>query len=116
MVRFLADESVDGPIVQGLRAAGHEVTYVAELAPGLVDEDVLALAGQAHAVLITSDKDFGELVFARALPHAGVLLLRLHGLAPAEKVDRTVRAIADQGSALSQGFTVVDSRGIRHHE
>jgi predicted nuclease of predicted toxin-antitoxin system len=115
-VRFLADESIDGPIVHGLRAAGHDVTYVAELAPSLVDEDVLALARQAHAVLVTSDKDFGELVFARALPHDGVLLLRLHGLDPAEKVDRTVKAIADQGKALSQGFTVVDHHGIRHHK
>jgi predicted nuclease of predicted toxin-antitoxin system len=115
-VRFLANESVDGPIVQGLRAAGHEVAYVAELAPGLADEDVLARARQTHAVLITSDKDFGELVFARALPHDGVLLLRLHGLDPGEKADRTVKAIADQGKALSEGVTVVDSHGIRHRK
>ena len=115
-MRFLADESLDGPIVQGMRAAGHDVTYVTELAPGLVDEDVLALGHQSQAVLITSDKDFGELVFARALPHDGVLLLRLHGLDPAEKVNRTVKVIADLGKALSQGLTVVDSLGIRHRK
>jgi predicted nuclease of predicted toxin-antitoxin system len=112
-VRFVADESVDGPIVRGLRTAGHEVTYVAELAPGTADEAVLALARDRNAVLVTADKDFGELVFARNLPHAGVILIRLHGLESIDKVNRVVTEVADKPEALLGTFTVVDAQYTR---
>jgi len=112
-VRFVADESVDGPIVRGLRTAGHEVTYVAELAPGIEDEAVLALARERDAVLVTADKDFGELVFARNLPHAGVILIRLHGLESADKVNRVVASVADKLENLLRVFTVVDAQDTR---
>ena len=112
-MRFVADESVDGPIVRGLRDAGHEVAYVAELAPGLADEAVLALAHERGALLVTADKDFGELVFARALPHEGVILLRLHGLGAADKVNRVVAAVAHEPDALLRTFTVVDAQETR---
>jgi len=85
--------------VRGLRSAGHEVTYVAELAPGIADEAVLALARERNAVLVTADKDFGELVFARNLPHAGVILIRLHGLESIDKVNRVVAEVADTRAA-----------------
>jgi predicted nuclease of predicted toxin-antitoxin system len=112
-VRFVADESVDGPIVRALRAAGHAVIYVAEQESGLVDEAVLALSRSEHAVLVTADKDFGELVFARGLPHEGVVLLRLHGLASAEKQERTVTAVAELAPQLVARFTVIDAGGTR---
>ncbi len=54
------DEGVDGPIVHRLRELDHDVTYIAELAPGIDDERVLSKANDAGALLLTSDKDFGE--------------------------------------------------------
>jgi predicted nuclease of predicted toxin-antitoxin system len=112
-VHIVADESVDGPIVRGLRAAGHEVTYVAELAPGLTDEAVLALACDTDSVLLTADKDFGELVFAKGLPHEGVVLARLHGIDPSAKASRVVTAVAGEGENLRHAFTVIDGQGCR---
>jgi predicted nuclease of predicted toxin-antitoxin system len=64
---LLADENVDAPIVAELRAAGHRVDYVRELDPGIDDQTVLAFANGRDALLLTSDKDFGELVFRRRL-------------------------------------------------
>ena len=58
-MRLLVDEGVDSPIVARLKDDGHQVTYVAEMAPGIPDEEVLDLANQQQAVLITTDKDFG---------------------------------------------------------
>jgi hypothetical protein len=49
--------------------------------------------------LVTADKDFGELVFARNLPHAGVILIRLHGLESIDKVNRVVAEVADTRAA-----------------
>ncbi len=61
-MNFLADENVDSPVVQRLRDDGHEVLYVAEMDPGVSDEEVLAAANDKNALLLKADKDFGELV------------------------------------------------------
>ena len=64
-MKLVADESVEGPTVEFLRRDGHHVLYVAELEPGMQDPDVLELAWSEQAVLLTADKDFGDLVFRR---------------------------------------------------
>jgi predicted nuclease of predicted toxin-antitoxin system len=61
-VIFLADEGVDRQIVERLRHDGHGVAYVAEMSPGIMDEVVLKQSRDSASVLITADKDFGELV------------------------------------------------------
>lgn len=62
-MNFLADESMDQPIVERLRADGHVVLAVIEMEPSLPDEAVLTRANQQEAILLTADKDFGEIVF-----------------------------------------------------
>jgi len=65
-VNLLADEGVDRQIVARLRRDGHNVRYVAEMSPGIPDEAVLDAANRGEALLLTADKDFGELVFRQA--------------------------------------------------
>jgi predicted nuclease of predicted toxin-antitoxin system len=84
-VTFVADESVDRQIVEAVRRLGYAVVSIAESAPGIADENVLGRANDAQSVLLTADKDFGELVFRQCRLHAGVVLLRLAGLASAAK-------------------------------
>ena len=62
-MKFLADEGVDKQIVDRLRQDGHSVWYVAEMEPGISDDEVLTIANQENAILLTADKDFGELIF-----------------------------------------------------
>jgi len=64
-VRWLADECIAAPLVAALRDAGHDASYVAEFAAGLSDADVIAMASAEGRVLLTEDKDFGDLVFRR---------------------------------------------------
>ncbi len=81
-MNFLADESVDKPIVEGLRRQNYIVGYVAEMDPGISDDLVLDLANREKALLLTADKDFGELVFrlrrlssgAQPLPRKSLML------------------------------------------
>jgi len=75
-VRFLADESCDFSVVRALRAAGFDVLAISELSPRALDETVIDLAVRDDRVLLTEDKDFGQLVYASARPSAGVILLR----------------------------------------
>ncbi|MDZ4064508.1 MAG: DUF5615 family PIN-like protein, partial [Coriobacteriia bacterium] len=62
-VKLLADEGVEARIVERLRVDGYHVEYIAELAPGITDDEVLDRANEGERLLITLDKDFGELVF-----------------------------------------------------
>lgn len=77
-MRFLADENLPGRLVAALRAAGHDVAWVRTEAPGSDDRTVLAMAAAEQRVLVTFDKDFGELAGRAGLPMAsGVILLRV---------------------------------------
>jgi predicted nuclease of predicted toxin-antitoxin system len=112
-MKLLADESVDGPIVARLRSDGHQVAWIADDSPGLKDEAVLARAHGDGVVLISADKDFGELVYRRRSPHAGVLLLRLSGLDEAEKCDLVSRAVNERGAELGGAFSVLANDTLR---
>lgn len=94
----VADESVDRPIVERLRHDGHNVTYVAELSPSISDEPVLQEASIRNALLLTEDKDFGELVYRLGRVHAGVVLIRLAGLPPAVKAETVANVLQDHGT------------------
>lgn len=60
-MRFLADENFPGAAVGALRAMGRDISWVRALSPGMTDPDVLAWALREQRVLLTFDKDFGEL-------------------------------------------------------
>lgn len=112
-MKLVADESVDRPVVEALREAGHAVHAIAEVSPGVRDEVVLETAAGLGAVLLTADKDFGELVFRRRLSSAGVVLLRLSGLGPREKADLVKLVFSLHEPRLHATFTVVEPRALR---
>ena len=77
-MRFLANENVPGPVVAAVRERGHEVFWVKESMRGADDPIVLAQAQTEHRIVVTLDKDFGELAFRSRLPaQSGVILIRL---------------------------------------
>ena len=110
---LFADESVDRPIVERLRHEGHDTLYVAELSPSITDDDVLREANSRDALLLTEDKDFGELVYRLARVHAGVVLIRLAGLPPLTKADTVAKVLQDHGSELPGAFTVISPGAVR---
>src|SRR5689334_13543289 len=97
-MNIVADEGVDRPIVERLRLDGHTVIYIAEFAPSVSDEEVLRLANDQTAVLLTIDKDFGELVFRLRRVANGVVLVRLEGLIPDTKAIIVSNAFRDHGA------------------
>lgn len=112
-MNLVADESVDQPIVDRLRQDGHTVLSIADLDPGIADNAVLRLADQNSALLLTADKDFGELVFRMGNIHTGVALTRLAGLSPETKARIVSAAFADHGNDLPSAFSVVSPGRIR---
>jgi|SRR5579859_5812788 len=112
-MRFLADESCDFGIVRALRAAGHDVLAVAEVTPRALDPAVIDLAVRESRVLLTEDKDFGQLVFASGSASSGVILLRYPPLARARIVQAVVKLVEEKGEKLGVSFVVVQPGRIR---
>ncbi len=108
----MADESCAGPVIRALRDAGHEVIAIAEVAKGTPDERVIESAFDRGRVLITEDRDFGELVYARSRSTAGVMFVKFHGRARRAKSAAVVEA-AKLGARLRNGFTVVEPGRVR---
>ena len=76
-MKFIADENLGSQVPRYLKEQGIDIISIKELATGLPDIEVLEIANQQERILITLDKDFGELVFKEGLLYSGVILLRL---------------------------------------
>ena len=112
-MNFIADENIDRQIVERLRYDGHDVKSVAEMDPGISDDKVLRLASRESALLLTADRDFGELVFRQQRIMAGVILVRLAGLSPVSKANVISVAINQHISELLNAFVVITPGRIR---
>ena len=112
-MRWLAYECVAAPLVGFLRSLGHDVLYVGETASGLSDADVIALALRERRLLLTEDKDFGDLVFRRERTVPGVVLMRIGSEAPTLKSTFLAAAIERYGEGLLGRYTVIEQGRFR---
>lgn len=112
-MRFLADENFPGSAVRALRVAGHDVAWVRVDAPGSPDRDVLHRAMSEARVLVTFDKDFGELAWRAGLPSdCGVVLFRLPMPLP-DEVDRIITGVLISRDDWKGHFSVVETGRVR---
>jgi predicted nuclease of predicted toxin-antitoxin system len=110
---LVADESVDFGIILLLRQKGISVISIAEESSGIMDKEVLDIAVKNQCLLITEDKDFGELTFRLKMVHKGILLIRLGELPRIERIELAAQIIEKHFSDLLDNFSVLDKRGIR---
>lgn len=76
-MKFLADVNIERRIVLFLRSAGHDVIWAPEYDCQMKDEDLLKLALRQQRILITNDKDFGNLVYFQKKAARGIVLFRI---------------------------------------
>lgn len=112
-MNFLADENIETEIVDLLRNSGYEIEYVLEMSPGVGDKEIILQANRSSSILITSDKDFGELVFRQRLIHNGVILIRLHGMPTDKKAEIVLNFLKDYSSKIMNSFSVITKSNIR---
>jgi len=111
--RLLANENFPRPALLKLRAAGVEVEAVAETMPGASDAAVLAHATATGAWLLTFDRDYGELVFARqAAPPPAIVYLRQGTYSPQWPAEAVLAALAQPGFVMAH-LVVIDGRSMR---
>jgi predicted nuclease of predicted toxin-antitoxin system len=112
-MRLLANENLPGPVVTALQERGHDVVWVRTDHPGAADDEILRLAQAEGRLVVTCDKDFGEMAFRWGLPAScGVILLRLSMSSPEAAATRVVR-ILESRTDWSGAFTVVEEHRSR---
>jgi predicted nuclease of predicted toxin-antitoxin system len=112
-LRFLADESCDFGVVKALRAEGYDVLALTEIMSRSVDTEVIAQAYQEKRILLTEDKDFGQLVFASQVDSAGVILIRYPGSARTSLQKAVVKLVREKPNEIRNAFVVMQPGHIR---
>ena len=110
---LLADESVDFGIIKSLRLKGIDVVSILEDYSGIKDTEVLKIAQDNQYLLITEDKDFGELTYRLNLKHCGILLIRLIDLPRNERMPLITQMIESYYEKMKGNFSVLTTKGLR---
>ncbi len=112
-MRFIVDECTGPWISKWLIESGHDVFCIFTQARGLDDVNILNKACNESYVIITSDKDFGELVYKDKLPHKGIVLLRLTDGSVKNRIKVISTLISNYSENIINHFTVVTDNGLR---
>lgn len=111
--KLLANENFPRQSVTLLRDAGFDVSAIAETTPGISDIEVLAQAAAQQRWILTFDRDYGELLFARGLtPPPALVYLKLASYRPSDP-GRLVLQLLQLNTSLEGCFITLDSDGIR---
>lgn len=112
-MRFIVDESTGYGGARFLQAQGHDVLIIAEGMPEADDMTILQRAFAEERIVVTNDKDFGELIFRRREPHHGVILFRLQDESGESRL-HVIKALMEQYSEqLPERFAVVTEKNVR---
>lgn len=112
-MKFIADENISFAVVEFLRKNTHDVLYVAEKIKSFDDSSVLKIAFKEKRILITQDKDFGNLVFRKKFPHSGVIFLRLSDDSSINVIKFLKLLLKLKNIDFSKSFVVVNDKNIR---
>ena len=109
--RFCVDESTGQAVANYLCDQGYDVWSVIGSTPGLDDTAILQRAYNENRILVTNDKDFGELIFRHNYPVSGVILLRLIDESPNNKI-RVVNAVLERWKTTLDGYYITATESL----
>ena len=114
-LRFLVDVGVGKKVEEWLlrNGYGYDLKAVRDINPKMEDAKILSIAVSENRMVVTMDKDFGELVYNSGLPHSGVLLLRLEGAESNEKVKAIAKILTEYWDRLPNNFCVFQHGRLR---
>jgi len=113
VVGLIVDEGCDFAVVRSLRAVAFDVLAVSDIAPRATDEEVARLPVEGDRILITEDKDFGQLVQASGKGNVGVILVRFPARARKTVASEVLRVVRERGERLMGAFCVMQPGRVR---
>jgi len=112
-MRFLADENFPVPSIHILRREGHDVVSIIEESPGIADDVILMRAVSESRIILTFDRDYGELIYRLHLIPASVLYLRYDPIHPQEPAQHILKLLSIPELDITDCFTVADRQRVR---
>lgn len=112
-MKFIVDESAGAAVAAYLRNGGYDIVVVGDDMPQALDADILARAASEGRVVLTNDKDFGELAFRSGQAHRGIVLFRLRDESAEARVGVLRLLLAHHPDQLENHFVVVTETGVR---
>lgn len=112
-MKFIIDESVEYSVVLFFKNSGFDTISIAEDFPSLEDASILSIAYREKRILVTNDKDFGELLYRLNLPHRGIIFLRLRKEDGESKIKRLKILLEKYGNKLHDSFVVITQNKVR---
>ena len=109
-MRFLVDECTGKKLAKLLEKESHDVLFVGDVMPSASDDEVIRKAEKENRILITDDRDFGELVFRLGKPTKGVILLRT-GVNPEKRLKALVKLLRNY--EIAEKFVVLKEDSVR---
>lgn len=112
-MKLVADECVDFGIVRSLRENGVNVFSISEELASIKDKNVLEIANEKEWLLLTEDRDFGELVFRLNQAHHGIVYVKIKGLERRLKIEKVVSIVLEHYKHLQNAFTIITNEKMK---
>lgn len=112
-MKFLVDECVGRGIVEWLQTHGYNAVSILEFSPGVSDDAVLHKALHENRILITMDKDFGDIIFRNNSDHCGIILLRLSNWQLKHKIACLENVFTRHLNEIENNFIVITEQSVR---
>jgi predicted nuclease of predicted toxin-antitoxin system len=114
MMRFLANENIPLAGIIMLRQRGYDVAAIIEESPGASDVEVLSRANRENRIILTFDRDYGELIFRLKYPQpGGVVYFRFSPRTPLEPAELMLRLLASSEISVEGRFTILERDKVR---
>lgn len=113
MIKFIADVNLEKPVIDFLRENGYDVLWVPDYNCEISDKDLLVLANTQNRVLLTNDKDFGEITFLQKKLSAGIILFRVKEQNAQDKIILIKKLLQNYGEKIVNHFIVINKDRIR---
>ncbi|HEY6170845.1 MAG TPA: DUF5615 family PIN-like protein [Candidatus Kapabacteria bacterium] len=113
---IIADENISSSLIKALRENGFEVVSVKEEFSGMGDKDILKMSLQPPPIILTEDKDFGDLIFSEHQESVGVVFLRYEYIDRHVMNDRTCTLFKNQSDSLIGKFTTITTKKTRSRD
>lgn len=110
---FLVDVNVEKMIIETIKEFSYDVKCVSEIKPNMLDEDVIKLANVEKRILITNDKDFGELIYRQNLLSSGVIIFRIKGHNTREKINIFQKLLLSYDDKLCGYLVIITAKRFK---
>ncbi|RMG72661.1 MAG: hypothetical protein D6710_04425 [Nitrospirae bacterium] len=112
-LRFLADVNIEKQLIDFLRNSGYNVKCISEIDCQMEDEELLSLSNREKRIILTNDKDFGELIFYQQKATSGIILIRIKGQVVHEKLKMLKELLKNHKEDIKGNLILISKNKIR---